>query len=275
MQESNYHQYRGNPNNRLPALPAPYLPVPAGDVVVEAAPPAPRPEYGRLVRKYIVLGILLLLMGGGAGFLSVAFFAPMYKARTVIEIQSASDGFLKTRQDGGEDAININIQTQIQILKSVSFLRRVVSRLQLETVPPAPVQSDIFAKLRNRLKTVSQDPMAGLRDGLETAAAIAMGVVELGNLLVHLQLSGMRKEDGETTRNVPKGPLFALVSCPNYTFEVLSWVAFSLGTNIAMSWVFTAVGLAQMTDWALKKHRGYIKADPANKKKKAIIPFVI
>jgi polysaccharide biosynthesis transport protein len=171
MQESNYHQYRGNPNNRLPALPAAYLPVPAGDVVVDAAPPAARQDYGRLVRKYIVLGIVLLLLGGGAGFLSVAFFAPMYKARTVIEIQSGSDGFLKMRQDGGEDATNVNIQTQIQLLKSARFLRKVVSRLQLETVPPAPVQSDIFTKLRNRLKTVSQDPMAGLKDGLETAAA--------------------------------------------------------------------------------------------------------
>ena len=171
MQESNSHHYRGNRNSRLPALPAPYLPVPAGEFVVEAAPPARRPEYGRLVRKYIVLGILLVLLGGGTGFLSVAFFPPMYKARAVIEIQSANDNFLKMRQEGGEDSIQVNIQTQIQLLRSVSFLRRVVSRLQLETVPPAPVQSDIFAKLRNRLKTVSQDPMAVMKDGLETAAA--------------------------------------------------------------------------------------------------------
>lgn len=111
--------------------------------------------------------------------------------------------------------------------------------------------------------------------GLENIAAIAMGIVELGNLLVHVQLGGMRKVEGETTRSVPKGPLFALVSCPNYTFEVLSWVAFSVGTNLTMSWAFTAVGLVQMTNWALKKHRGYIKADPANKRKKAIIPFII
>lgn len=111
--------------------------------------------------------------------------------------------------------------------------------------------------------------------GLENIAAAAWALFELGNLLVHLQLGGMRKEEGETTRNVPKGPLFSLVSCPNYTFEVLGWAAFSLGTNLAMSWVFTLVGLAQMTDWALKKHKGYVKADPSNKKKKSIIPFVI
>ena len=111
--------------------------------------------------------------------------------------------------------------------------------------------------------------------GLSTVAAIAWGLFELGNLAVHVQLGGMRKVEGETTRNTPKGPLFSLVSCPNYTFEVLGWVAFSLGSNVLMSWVFTAVGLAQMTEWAIKKHRGYIKADPANKKKKAILPFLI
>lgn len=111
--------------------------------------------------------------------------------------------------------------------------------------------------------------------GLETVAAAAWGLFELGNLLVHLQLSGMRKTDGDTSRNVPKGPLFSLVSCPNYTFEVLGWAAFSLGCNVTVSWIFTAVGLAQMADWALKKHKGYVKVDPANKKKKAIIPFLL
>ncbi|HUI78999.1 MAG TPA: polysaccharide biosynthesis tyrosine autokinase [Bryobacteraceae bacterium] len=172
MQESNYHQYRGNLNSRLPALPAPYLPAPATEIVVDGAPPAARRDYLQLVRKYIVLGVVLVLVCGIAGFVSVALFAPMYKAKAVIEIQSGNDSFLKMGQNGGtEEAIQINIQTQIQLLKSLSFLRKVVGRLQLETVPPAPVQSDIFAKMRNRLKTVSQDPMAVMKDGLETAAA--------------------------------------------------------------------------------------------------------
>lgn len=111
--------------------------------------------------------------------------------------------------------------------------------------------------------------------GLETAFAALWGLFELGNFAVHYQLSTMRKEDGDTSRNVPKGLLFSLVSCPNYTFEVLGWVAFSAGSSILMSWVFTVAGLLQMTDWALKKHKGYIKADAANKKKKSIIPFII
>jgi len=102
-----------------------------------------------------------------------------------------------------------------------------------------------------------------------------MGLFELGNFLVHVQLSSMRRADGDTSRAVPGGPLFALVSCPNYTFEVLSWVAFSAGTSIAYSWAFTVVGLLQMTQWALKKHAGYVKGDSRVRSKKSIIPFII
>lgn len=71
-----------------------------GEIFVDGTPAAPRPEYGRLVRKYLVLGILLVLLGAGAGFMSVAFFAPMYRARAVIEVQSGNDSFLKMGQSG-------------------------------------------------------------------------------------------------------------------------------------------------------------------------------
>jgi very-long-chain enoyl-CoA reductase len=89
---------------------------------------------------------------------------------------------------------------------------------------------------------------------------------------------------GSTSRNIPTGPLFSLVSCPNYTAEVLSWIGFSVLTGLLMcachlvrprlcelqllmfgvdvvvsAWVFTAVGLAQMSQWALSKHRAYVK----------------
>ena len=43
------------------------------------------------------------------------------------------------------------------------------------------------------------------------------------------------------------------------------------------AWAFTIVGLAQMSQWALQKHKGYIKASPEYKRlgRKAIIPFVL
>ena len=76
---------------------------------------------------------------------------------------------------------------------------------------------------------------------------------------------------------MPGGPLFALVSCPNYTAEILGWVGFALMTQIAVAWVFTVIGALQMGQWALQKHRGYLKADPTYKKRgrAAIIPFLL
>lgn len=107
------------------------------------------------------------------------------------------------------------------------------------------------------------------------AGAGFMIVNELLNFAVHMQLSLLRKGDGDQARKFPGGPLFALVTCPNYFHEVMSWVGFSIGTNIFSSWFFTFMGLLQMTEWSLKKHRGYVKQDPKLKKKKSILPFII
>lgn len=116
------------------------------------------------------------------------------------------------------------------------------------------------------------------KDTLQVQLGVAlMAVSELVNAAVHVQLSRMRPAEGSDARDAPKGFLFSLVSCPNYTAEVLSWVGFTLATQIAMSGVFTLVGLLQMTQWAVGKHVGYLKSDPAYKKlgRKAIIPFII
>eukprot|EP00796_Vickermania_ingenoplastis_P009290 gene9289-6530_t len=107
------------------------------------------------------------------------------------------------------------------------------------------------------------------------AGGAFMIVNELLNFAVHMQLSLLRKGDGDQARKYPGGPLFALVTCPNYFHEVMSWVGFSIGTNIFSSWFFTFMGLLQMTAWSLKKRNDYVKKDPKLKKKKAILPFII
>lgn len=102
-------------------------------------------------------------------------------------------------------------------------------------------------------------------------------IAELGNLLVHIQLSTMREAEGSQKREIPKGLLFSLVACPNYTFEVLSWVGFSIMTQIPFSYAFTLVGFLQMADWAQKKHRGYKKTfekEYTKLRRKAIVPFI-
>ncbi|TMW61223.1 hypothetical protein Poli38472_013686 [Pythium oligandrum] len=115
----------------------------------------------------------------------------------------------------------------------------------------------------------------------ELQVQIGLGIFvvsEILNFLVHVQLRNLRPAEGSQERPIPKGPLFALVSCPNYTFEVLGWIGFSIFTQIFFGYVFTVIGFLQMTDWALKKHRIYIKSyGDAYKKlrRKAIVPFVI
>jgi very-long-chain enoyl-CoA reductase len=114
-----------------------------------------------------------------------------------------------------------------------------------------------------------------------SAAAVHIGAVlfliaEAGNLTCHVMLRNLRPSGSE--RPVPSGFLFDYVSCPNYTFEVLSWVGFSIMTQIPFSYLFTLIGFIQMADWALKKHRGYLQTygdDYKKLRRKAIVPFLL
>merc|ERR1711871_1869609 len=100
---------------------------------------------------------------------------------------------------------------------------------------------------------------------------------ELGNLAIHLKLASMRPAELSKKRDIPKGFGFDLVACPNYTFEVMSWVGFSIMTGIVWSWLFTLGGFYQMQEWAMKKHKGYKKTydkEYTSLNRKAIIPFI-
>lgn len=105
-------------------------------------------------------------------------------------------------------------------------------------------------------------------------------ICEIGNLICHIMLANLRPATGSDVRPIPSGFLFELVSCPNYTFEVSSWIGFSIMTGLYWSWLFTLAGFYQMAVWALKKHSLY-KKDPNTgetyKKlgRKAIVPFVL
>ena len=68
--------------------------------------------------------------------------------------------------------------------------------MQLETVPPAPVQSDIFGKLRNRLRTVSQEPVQVMKDGLETAVASLQARAITGTRIIEITCESTSPEIG-------------------------------------------------------------------------------
>lgn len=114
---------------------------------------------------------------------------------------------------------------------------------------------------------------------------------ELGNFYCHVKLSNMRPAEGSKKREIPKGFMFDLVACPNYFFEIMSWVGFTvmtlnpaftptaavLSNQTLWSAAFTLVGLLQMSDWALKKHKEYKKSfgkEYTDLRRKAMFPFI-
>jgi very-long-chain enoyl-CoA reductase len=99
-------------------------------------------------------------------------------------------------------------------------------------------------------------------------------VAELANFRTHLILRDLRPA-GTNSRAIPRGFGFALVSCPNYFFEMLAWCAFSFMTGLPSAWFFTIVASGQMWLWALKKHQRYLKEFPQYpKNRKPMIPFL-
>jgi len=104
---------------------------------------------------------------------------------------------------------------------------------------------------------------------------------EIGNFSIHYALSNLRPA-GTKVRKIPlpdSNPftsLFHLVSCPNYTYEIGSWVFFVIMTQAFPALLFAIAGTYQMTVWAIGKHRNYRKEfEKYPRGRKAIIPFII
>lgn len=110
---------------------------------------------------------------------------------------------------------------------------------------------------------------------------LGFALCQLGNYSTHVALRNLRPE-GSKERKVPVPTgnpftaMFSLVSCANYTYEIGSWICFTIMTQTLTSGLFAFVGAAQMTVWALKKHRNYRKEfKDYPRSRKAIFPFLI
>lgn len=108
-------------------------------------------------------------------------------------------------------------------------------------------------------------------------AAVALFVfAQVSNYITHVTLRDLRPTDGSTKRQIPRGYGFNWVTCPNYLFEVLAWVAITVlaGGNWA-AMLFLGVAAGQMALWAKKKEIRYRKEfGAAYKKKCAMVPFL-
>eukprot|EP00915_Cephaloidophora_sp_WS-2016_P009418 GHVH01013498.1.p1 GENE.GHVH01013498.1~~GHVH01013498.1.p1 ORF type:complete len:335 (+),score=39.14 GHVH01013498.1:74-1006(+) len=115
-----------------------------------------------------------------------------------------------------------------------------------------------------------------ITDPVAYVLSITMLVFEVLNLCTHITLKNLRPR-GSTTRGIPHGWGFGVVSCANYWWESCAWFCFAILTNCFTSWVFFIVASGQMLEWALKKHANYKKEfkDEYPENRKAIIPFIL
>ncbi|XP_005107475.1 very-long-chain enoyl-CoA reductase [Aplysia californica] len=106
-------------------------------------------------------------------------------------------------------------------------------------------------------------------------------LAELGNFSIHLALRNLRPA-GSKVRKIPYGSanpftwIFGLVSCPNYTYESLAWIGFTIMTQCLPAGLFCLAGSYQMLMWARGKHRNYLREFKNYPRfRKSMIPFLL
>ncbi|RVE69645.1 hypothetical protein OJAV_G00079740 [Oryzias javanicus] len=104
---------------------------------------------------------------------------------------------------------------------------------------------------------------------------------QVGNFSIHVVLRNL-KQPGSKVKKIPyptKNPftwIFWLVSCPNYTYELGSWIGFTVMTQCVPVAFFTLVAFIQMTVWAKGKHRSYLKEfRDYPTLRSSILPFIL
>lgn len=80
-------------------------------------------------------------------------------------------------------------------------------------------------------------------------------ICQVANFYSHIQLRNLRGPGGEGGYVIPKGFLFNIVTCANYTTEIYQWLGFNIATQTVSGYVFLFVAAYIMTNWALAKHR--------------------
>lgn len=109
-------------------------------------------------------------------------------------------------------------------------------------------------------------------------ALVALWVfAEASNYICHVKLAGLRDADSKAYV-IPKGYGFDLLVCPNYSFESLGWLTFSVLVGNWSAWLFFAVGTVQMYFWAAARRSKYLRTfgDDFKKLKRAVfVPFLL
>ncbi|PWZ08368.1 Very-long-chain enoyl-CoA reductase [Zea mays] len=96
---------------------------------------------------------------------------------------------------------------------------------------------------------------------LQMKIGFGFGVVcQVANFYCHILLRNLRSPSGSGGYQIPRGFLFNIVTCANYTTEIYQWVGFNIATQTVAGYVFLVVAAGIMTNWALGKHSRLKKA---------------
>ncbi|RWR95428.1 3-oxo-5-alpha-steroid 4-dehydrogenase [Cinnamomum micranthum f. kanehirae] len=91
---------------------------------------------------------------------------------------------------------------------------------------------------------------------LQMKIGFSFGLVcQFANFYCHLLLRNLRSPDGNGGYQIPRGFLFNIVTCANYTTEIYQWAGFNIATQTFAGYVFMVVAASIMSNWAIAKHR--------------------
>jgi capsular exopolysaccharide synthesis family protein len=121
-------------------------------------------DIGRLLKRYTWLVLCCALLGAIGGFISVILSTPMYRSRLLLDVQPPRS----LQQDSSKQSDTL--QTQMLMIRSGGFLRRVAERIQSETLPVAPIRNDFFTKLRTKVRPEMRNSGQLMSDGVQSAA---------------------------------------------------------------------------------------------------------
>jgi len=126
----------------------------------------------------------------------------------------------------------------------------------------------------------SYKPLVG--EDYTRVAVILFWIAQVGNAIVHLQLSWARPK-GSVVKVMPHGIIWSItrVSFPNYFFEVIIWIMWNVAFFSFPGVLFFFVGTIQMGIWAQKKQALYLQIFDGNdgrplypRERRAMIPFL-
>lgn len=133
----------------------------------EASPPL---DVWLLLRRYWLVLVVLVFLGALGGLVTLVYSLPTYKASATVEVVPLSEVWLRNSLDiTSFESNEVNIQTQLNILRSGRFRSRGAARVQSEMVPlPTPARGGI-SRLREHFQPSTRDPVESGRRALDMA----------------------------------------------------------------------------------------------------------